>query len=105
MTELVGLGDFTRDGRVDLAARSTATGELWLYRGTSAVLGARSRIGTGWTGMRDLAGVGDFDRDGFTDLMAIKTATGELFRYPGRGGSLGPAIRVGGGWTTTQPLL
>jgi len=83
MSELTGVGDFNRDGHVDLLARTTATGDLWLYPGTGTSLGARGHIGTGWNTMRDLVGVGDFDRDGFTEVIAVDGATGKLFRYPG----------------------
>jgi len=106
MSELTGVGDFNRDGHVDLLARTTATGDLWLYPGTGTSLGAQARIGTGWNTMRDLVGVGDFDRDGFTDIIAVESATGRLFRYPGRGTSLGTRLLVGSGWTTgLTPLL
>jgi hypothetical protein len=111
MTELVGVGNFNRDGQghVDVMARHSATGDLWLYPGTGGTgtgFSARVRIGTVWNSMRDLAGVGDFDRDGFDDLIAVETATGKLFRYPGSGTSLGPRLQVGSGWTADlKPLL
>jgi hypothetical protein len=111
MTELVGVGNFNRDGQghVDVMARHSATGDLWLYPGTGGTgtgFSARVRIGTVWNSMRDLAGVGDFDRDGFNDLIAVETATGKLFRYPGRGTSFGPRLQVGSGWTADlKPLL
>ena len=106
MSELTGVGDFNRDGHLDLVARTTASGDLWLYPGTGTGIGARTRISTGWTTMRDLTGVGDFDRDGFNDLIAVESATGKLFRYPGRGTSFGTRLLVGSGWTTAlAPLL
>ncbi|WP_433133222.1 FG-GAP repeat domain-containing protein [Micromonospora sp. CA-240977] len=45
-------GDFTNDGKADIAARET-DGELWLYPGTGtattdAVVKTRTRIGTDW---------------------------------------------------------
>jgi hypothetical protein len=106
MNELVGVGDFNRDGHVDLIARHGATGDLWLYPGTGTGFGARVRIGTAWNGMRDLVGVGDFDRDGYNDVLAVETATGKLFRYPELGTSLGSRVQVGAGWITDmRPLL
>jgi hypothetical protein len=105
MSELAGVGDFNRDGHVDLLARNTATGDVWLYKGTGKALGARVRVATRWGTLRDVTGVGDFDRDGFTDVIAVESATGKLFRYPGRGTSFGPRLSVGGGWTVLQPLL
>jgi hypothetical protein len=87
-------------------ARKHATGDLWLYRGTSAGFGAAVRVGNGWNAMRNLTGVGDFDRDGYNDLFAVEGATGKLFRYPGRGMSFGPRVQVGSGWTTDMtPVL
>ncbi|MBE3075959.1 MAG: DUF1906 domain-containing protein [Actinobacteria bacterium] len=105
LSELSGVGDFNRDGRVDLVARQNATGRLWLYPGRTGAFAARISLGLGWNSVRDLVGVGDFDRDGFSDVLAVKTATGELFRYPGRGTTFGPALRIGTGWTGLQPLL
>jgi hypothetical protein len=105
MSELAGVGDFNRDGRRDLLARNTASGDLWLYKGTGTAVGPRILLGTGWTGRRDVTGIGDFDRDGFNDVVAVDTATGQLFRYPGRGTSFGPRLLAGGGWGTLQPLL
>jgi hypothetical protein len=105
-SELTGVGDLDRDGRVDLLARQTSTGDLWLYPGAAGNgFGARTRIGTGWQGLRDLTGVGDFDRDGIPDLVAVKSSTGELFRYLGRRGGLQPGQRIATGWRAWGPLL
>lgn len=104
--ELAGVGDLNRDGHVDLVARTTATGELWLYPGTGAGLGSRKRNGTGWNSMRDLTGIGDADRDGFNDLIAVQSATGRLFRFPWLGTAFGTSVLVGRGWTTDfRPVL
>jgi hypothetical protein len=105
-SELTGIGDLNRDGRVDLLARESSTGDLWLYPGAAgSTLGARTRISTGWQGLRDLTGVGDFDRDGIPDLVAVKSSTGELFRYLGRKGGLQAGQRIATGWRAWGPLL
>ncbi|MCK2035604.1 VCBS repeat domain-containing M23 family metallopeptidase [Microbacterium sp. SSW1-49] len=53
-TALTGGVDYNGDGFVDLIAR-TAAGELYLYPGTgSGTLGARTLIGTGWSGYLEL---------------------------------------------------
>jgi hypothetical protein len=106
LSELTGIGDLNRDGRVDLLARQTSTGDLWLYPGAAGgTFGTRTRIATGWQGLRDLTGVGDFDRDGIPDLVAVKSSTGELFRYLGRKGGLQAGQRIGTGWRAWGPLL
>ncbi|MET9297669.1 transglycosylase family protein, partial [Streptomyces sp. NPDC003077] len=101
-------GDFDGDGKTDLGAVKTETGELFLYPGTQkgglAALGDRVLIGTGgWNGMNKLVSPGDFNKDGKPDLIAAKTETGELFLYPGtqKGGlaALGDRVLIGtGGW-------
>ncbi|MET9297668.1 glycoside hydrolase domain-containing protein [Streptomyces sp. NPDC003077] len=101
-------GDFDGDGKTDLGAVKTETGELFLYPGTQksglGALGDRVLIGTGgWNGMNKLVSPGDFNRDGKPDLIAAKTETGELYFYPGtqKGGlaALGDRVLIGtGGW-------
>ena len=106
MDDLVGIGDFTRDGHADLIARDRANGDLWLYPGTGGGLPYRVRIGTGWNSMRDLVSIGDFNHDGTYDLLAVESATGKLFLYPGVGTSFPIRVQVGSGWTTNyRPVL
>ena len=104
MSELAGLGDFTRDGLPDLAARAS-DGLLYLYPGRAGGLAARSQIGTGWGGMRDLVGVGDFDRDGFTDLAAVRNADGVLYLYAGTGARLQPRLALASEFGGRQPVF
>ncbi|WP_030193854.1 VCBS repeat-containing protein [Streptomyces sp. NRRL S-87] len=105
---LTGAGDVTGDGRPDLVARSGGT--LYLFPGTgsaTAPFGARTTIGTGWSGYTRLASPGDLDGDGRADLVARDTA-GSLYRYSatGRGGTATFAARVliGGGWNAYTGL-
>lgn len=104
--ELTGIGDFNRDGYVDLIARQKSNGDLLLYFGRAGSdVGARTRIGVGWNGMRDLVGIGDFDRDGYVDLSAVNKSTNILYVYPGRGTTFASRIVLGGGWSGRQPLM
>ncbi|MER8002331.1 FG-GAP-like repeat-containing protein, partial [Streptomyces sp. NPDC095613] len=66
------VGDYNTDGKDDLIATKTETGELFVYPGTGRTglntLGTRTLIGTGgWNGMKNLFS-GDFNADGKTDL-------------------------------------
>ncbi len=88
-----------------MVARTTATGVLSLYPGTSGGFGTSVRLGGGWNTMRPLAGIGDFDRDGHPDLFAVQSATGTLFMYPGNGTSFGSPLQLGTGWKSYRPLL
>jgi hypothetical protein len=105
MAELTGVGDFNRDGFVDLVARQTSNGNLYLYPGRGLGFSPRVLIGAGWGGLRDVTGVGDFDRDGFTDVLAVQTSTGKLFRYLGNGAALTSPTQIGSGWGSQRPLL
>ncbi|XIE79115.1 transglycosylase family protein [Streptomyces sp. SBR177] len=79
-------GDFTGDGKADLIAIENATGDLYLYPGSGSLngmstLGARTRIGSGWGGMRDLTAI-DVHGDGRFDLLAV-APDGTFWAYPG----------------------
>ncbi|MBN3499751.1 VCBS repeat-containing protein [Arthrobacter pascens] len=107
MNSIVGPGDFNGDQRVDVLARETATGHLWLYRGngTGGFL-PRLRVGTGWNTFNALAGPGDFNGDGAVDVLARETATGTLWLYGGNGtGGWLPRTRVGGGWNVMTAVV
>lgn len=54
MRDLVGVGDFDRDGYTDLIAIQKSTGYLYLYRGRATSLASAIRIGSGWSGMQPL---------------------------------------------------
>ncbi|GID97377.1 hypothetical protein Adi01nite_67890 [Amorphoplanes digitatis] len=105
MSELAGVGDFNRDGHVDLVARQTSTGKLFLCPGRAGALGTKKQIATGWNGMRDLIGAGDFDRDGYTDLAAVLKSNGSLTLYRGTGTGLRPGLRLATGYGGRSPLL
>ncbi|MGW3860620.1 trypsin-like serine protease [Streptomyces sp. NPDC005047] len=100
---ITGKGDYNRDGRSDLLARD-GSGVLWMYPGTgkaATALGARVRVGGGWSAYNALATAGDVTGDGRPDLLARDTS-GVLWLYKGTG-STGSAtfkarVKVGGGW-------
>ncbi|MFF7255668.1 FG-GAP repeat domain-containing protein [Streptomyces microflavus] len=91
-------GDFTADGRPDLVARETATGDLYLYAGTAAGGFSRTgKIGTSWKGLT-IVGAGDLNGDKHADLVA-RTANGDLYRYNGTGkGTISSGTKIGSGW-------
>lgn len=95
---LTGSGDFTADGRPDLVARETATGDLYLYAGTAAGgLTRTGKIGNGWKNLT-IVGAGDLNGDRHADLVA-RTAAGDLLRYDGTGrGAIGNGVKIGTGW-------
>jgi len=105
MRELTAIGDFTGDGVPDLMAVQRSTNLLFVYAGRStAALGAKRQVGTGWSAMGELAGVGDFDRNGHPDFVARVTATGVLNFY--RGLATGFTGRqVGTGWQSLRDLV
>ncbi|WP_329621857.1 FG-GAP-like repeat-containing protein [Streptomyces sp. NBC_01255] len=89
-------GDADRDGRVDLLARSTGNGDLWLYRGyDDGTFGNRVEYGHGYavTTRPLLAGGADADRNGVADLWATTSeGTGTLLFYAGGTGDTGTPV-------------
>jgi hypothetical protein len=114
---LVGVRDFTGDGKNDLLARKP-DGTLWLYPGTGRVDASNSgfsspkRIGDyGWEVFTTLVGTGDFNRDGKNDLVARRT-DGSLWLYRGTGTISGSnvgyngAVKIGDyGWEVFDQLF
>ena len=100
-------GDLNGDGAVDVLARETATGALWLYPGNgSGGWLPRVQVGSGWNVMNAIVGVGDVNHDRTPDLMARETATGALWCYPGNGsGGWLPRTLAGTGWNVHQPVF
>lgn len=107
MGNVVNPGDMNGDGKDDLVATQTSSGNLVLYRGhgDGTIDGAsdRTTIGTGgWNGVSDYTG-GDFDGDDIGDVVAVVSqpgATGNLYLYKGTGGNeLANRIEIGNaGW-------
>jgi hypothetical protein len=92
-------GDISGDGRPDLIARNTATGTVYLYKGTSTgKLSARVKLYANWKTYKKVVGVGDLNGDGIGDLLA-QDKTNTLYRYYGTGkGSFGGRTKVFAGW-------
>ncbi|MEU6088114.1 trypsin-like serine protease [Streptomyces sp. NPDC047085] len=83
-----GHGDFTGDGRADLLARKSSTGDLYLYKGTgksgSGAFSTRIKVRSAWTGYNAFDAVGDVSGDGKADFLA-RTPGGTLYLYKGTG--------------------
>ncbi|NEY32006.1 DNRLRE domain-containing protein [Streptomyces sp. PRKS01-65] len=126
--QLASPGDVDGDGFVDLVARNTATGDVWLYHGRSrgdadgdgvpdggtdpASLGApayRTAYATGWTTTARplITASGDSDGDGVSDLWTTTSNTSAGLEFlPGRKtGPVGAPTVVGTtGWQTIKAI-
>ncbi len=104
---ILGPGDFNGDQRVDVLARESITGRLWLYPGNgSGGFLPRVQAGNGWTIFNALVGPGDMNNDGAADVLAREAATGDLWLYRGNGtGGFLPRVRVGNGWNTMTAVV
>jgi hypothetical protein len=101
----LGPGDVNGDGTVDLLARETSTGYLWLYpgNGTGGWL-PRVRIGSFKT-MTALMSPGDLNGDRVPDVLA-RDASGVLWLYPRTtSGTWLPRSKVSTGWNSLNAIF
>ncbi|MFJ2833023.1 FG-GAP-like repeat-containing protein [Streptomyces sp. NPDC087263] len=94
-------GDLTGDGRTDLLARKTSTGDIYLFANNGAgKLKAGVKIRT-WPTYKKIVGAGDLTGDGFGDVLALDKA-GTLWRYDGTGtGQVKERVKVFSNWGAT----
>lgn len=79
-----GTGDFTGDGKGDIAGISSAA-VMTLYAGTgTGTTGSTYGLGSGWTNDRVMGGW-DYNNDGKVDILRYYIPTGVLGFYPGNG--------------------
>ena len=92
-------GDLSGDGRPDLIARNSATGAVYLYKGTSTgKLSARVKLYANWKTYKKVVGVGDLNGDGIGDLIA-QDKSNNLYRYFGTGkGTFKARVKLFGAW-------
>ncbi|MFB6626816.1 FG-GAP repeat domain-containing protein [Streptomyces sp. NPDC056374] len=98
--KIVGAGDYTGDGRADIAAR-TSGGDLYVYPGTgnaATPFGTRVKVGSGWNTYTKLVAPGDLNGDGKADLLGV-TSAGDLYSYLNTApGKFGTRNKVGTGF-------
>jgi len=82
---LLVVGDWDKDGHVDVITRTGGTGKLFLRRGDgTGRLAKPQRISQAFGAVSELRAVGDVDRDGFPDLLG-RAADGSMQVYLGKG--------------------
>jgi hypothetical protein len=94
--QIIGAGDFDRDGRNDVIARQKKTAALMLFRGAPrATFAAPILLKKHWPYQLTTA-AGRFDAGRTLDLVAMK-AGGALYLFPGKGKArkLAPRVRLG----------
>ncbi|GAA1693253.1 hypothetical protein GCM10009830_46320 [Glycomyces endophyticus] len=106
MSAIVSGSDFNNDGKTDIVARESATGNLWLYPGTATGShGTRVLIGTGWNSMSLITAVGDLDHDGAADVIARKNSDNCMYFYAGKpAGGVKNGVKIGCGWNVMNAV-
>ncbi|MFE9313017.1 FG-GAP repeat domain-containing protein [Streptomyces sp. NPDC006706] len=96
---MVSTGDITGDGRPDLVVRKASTGDMYLYKGTSAgKLSARVKIASNWKTYKRIVAVGAITGDGIGDLIA-QDKSNDLYRYNGtRTGAFKARVKIATKW-------
>ncbi len=106
---LLGPGDFSGDGCVDIIGRRASDNTLRLYEGNCASGWRRQnvQIGTGWGVFNWLIGSGDFSGDGCVDIIGRKTSGNTLRLYEGNcaSGWRRQNVQIGTGWGIFNWLL
>ncbi|WP_260255674.1 VCBS repeat-containing protein [Streptomyces sp. 840.1] len=99
-------GDLNGDGRADLVARQTSTGDMYFYAGAAGgKFAPKVRIFTNWKTYSQITGVGDITGDGRPDLLG-HDRSGGLWRYNGLGnGRFAPRVKVFSGWGSSYNLM
>ncbi|WNI23452.1 VCBS repeat-containing protein [Streptomyces sp. ITFR-16] len=99
-------GDLNGDGRSDLVARQTSTGDMYFYAGApGGKFAVKTRINTDWRTYAQIAGVGDITGDGIPDLLG-HDRNGGLWRYDGLGnGRFAPRVKVFSDWGSTYNAM
>ena len=107
MNAIVGPGDFNGDGRVDVIARLTSNGDVYLYPGNgTGGWQPRVRIATGWNRFNRILGAGDVNGDGRQDLLTREPSTGRLWLHSGNGtGGIAASTVIGSGWNWVTALM
>jgi hypothetical protein len=102
----VRLADFNGNGWSDVLARTTSSGDVFLYRGNGsfADTAAPGRIGHLWQGMNAIVRIGDLTMDGHEDVIARQSPTGDVWFYPGTGTGLGTRTRIGTRWNGMREI-
>jgi hypothetical protein len=95
--------DFNGDGKGDLVAVKSTTGDLYLYLGTGdGHFKTPTEIGHGWQNMSRIV-AGDFTGDGKADIAAVD-ANADLQLYTGTGSDVNYTKQIGQGWSAMSDL-
>jgi len=92
--QIVGVADYTGDGKCDLLWRHEELGQVWLWEMDGPTVVSVSYVGTVGDTVYQVVGTGDYDGDGMADVLWHHAARGEVWLWLMNGATIRSATWI-----------